>query len=137
MKFNEQNVELDVGNVTPQQRASYTKWVIWSNSELDGICFGKNMGGTQLDKPNKALDTLEKILSKSDYLVNNEFSVADVAVASYLNYVPVFFGSVRKLPNRPNIGKYMIRCAQRPAYARAFGEGHANQVIQKAADWTR
>ena len=63
--------QLETGNVTPQQRASYTKWVMWSNSELDGICFGKNMGGTQLDKPNKALDTLEKILSKSDYLVNN------------------------------------------------------------------
>ena len=43
------------------------------------------MGGTQLDKPNRALDTLEKILEGKDYLVNNEFSVADVAVASYLN----------------------------------------------------
>ena len=102
-----------------------------------GLCFGKNMGGTQLDKPNKGLDTLEKLLAGKEYLVNNEFSVADVAVASYLNYVPIFFGSVRKLPNRPNIGKYMIRCAQRPAYAKAFGEGHANQVISKATEWMR
>lgn len=104
---------------------------------LIGICFGKNMGGTQLDKPNKGLDTLEKILAGKEYLVNNEFSVADVAVASYLNYVPVFFGSVRKLPNRPNIGKYMIRCAQRPAFAKAFGEGHANQVVSKATEWIK
>ena len=95
------------------------------------------MGGTQLDKPNKGLDTLEKILAGKEYLVNNEFSVADVAVASYLNYVPVFFGSVRKLPNRPNIGKYMIRCAQRPAFAKAFGEGHANQVVSKATEWMK
>ena len=95
------------------------------------------MGGTQLDKPNKALDTLEKLLGKSDYLVDNQFSVADVAVGSYLNYVPIFFGSVRKLPNRPNIGKYMIRCASRPAFVKAFGEGHANQVKTKAAEWTR
>ena len=122
---------LTKGNVTPQQRASYTKWVVWANSELDGLCFGKNMGGTQLDKPNKALDTLEKILSKSDYLVNNEFSVADVAVASYLNYVPIFFGgSLRKLPNRPFIGEYMKRCAARPAFISAFGEGHSNQVMR-------
>lgn len=25
---------------TPQERAAYTKWVVWSNSELDGLCFG-------------------------------------------------------------------------------------------------
>jgi glutathione S-transferase len=81
------------GNVTPQQRASYTKWVMWANSELDGLCFGKNMSGTQLDKAGKGLDQLEKILSTSDWLVNNEFSVADVAVGAYLNYVPVFFGN--------------------------------------------
>lgn len=43
------------GNVTPQQRASYTKWVMWANSELDGLCFGKNMSGTQLDKAGKGL----------------------------------------------------------------------------------
>ena len=29
------------GNNTPEKRASYTKWVVWANSELDGLCFGK------------------------------------------------------------------------------------------------
>lgn len=102
-----------------------------------GICFGKNMGGTQLDKPNKGLDTLERLLNGKDYLVDNEFSVADVAIASYLNYVPIFFSSVRKLPNRPNIGRYMIRCAQRPAFVRAFGQQHSSQVISKATEWMK
>lgn len=32
------------------KRAAYTKWVVWANSELDGLCFGKSMSGTQLDK---------------------------------------------------------------------------------------
>lgn len=49
------------------------------------------MSGTTLDKPSRALDTLESIIGTSDWLVDNSFSVADVAVASYLNYVPVFF----------------------------------------------
>lgn len=35
---------------TAAQRAAYTKWVVWANSELDGLCFGKGMSGTQLDK---------------------------------------------------------------------------------------
>ena len=30
------------GENTPQKRAQYTKWVVWANSELDGLCFGKN-----------------------------------------------------------------------------------------------
>ena len=123
------------GNDTPQQRAKYTKWVVWANSELDGLCFGKGMSGTQLDKPGRALDVLEKLLANSEYLCDNEFSVADVAVASYLNYVPVFFGNVRKLPNRPNIGNYMIRCASRPAFAKAFGNDHANLIKQKVPTW--
>ena len=29
------------GENTPQKRAQYTKWVVWANSELDGLCFGK------------------------------------------------------------------------------------------------
>lgn len=74
------------------------------------------------------------ILSSTDYLVDNKFSVADVAVASYLNYVPVFFGSVNPV-NRPNLARYMLRCAQRPAFAAAFGDGHAEAIIRKAPGW--
>eukprot|EP00601_Ochromonadales_sp_CCMP2298_P016686 CAMPEP_0173238002 /NCGR_PEP_ID=MMETSP1142-20121109/12388_1 /TAXON_ID=483371 /ORGANISM="non described non described, Strain CCMP2298" /LENGTH=160 /DNA_ID=CAMNT_0014168803 /DNA_START=195 /DNA_END=677 /DNA_ORIENTATION=+ len=112
---------------TAKERASYTKWVVWANSELDGLCFGKGMSGTQLDKPNKALDRLEQILGQCDWLVDNTFSVADCAVGSYLNYVPVFFRGA-KPSVRPNIAKYMRRCAERPAFAEAFGKDHADAV---------
>lgn len=50
-------------------------------------------------------------------MVNNEFTVADVAVSSYLNYVPVFFGSTNPSA-RPNIVSYMARAASRPAFAK-------------------
>ena len=115
-------------------RAKYSKWVVWSNSELDGLCFGKGMSGTQLDKPSKPLDTLESILESTDYIVDNAFSVADVAVASYLNYVPVFFRNVAPT-NRPNVCQYMLRCAERPAFAEAFGPDHAQLVINQAKSW--
>lgn len=124
------------GNNTPQQRASYTKWVVWANAELDGLCFGKGMSGTQLDKPSPALDKLEAILNDKEWLVNNAFSVADVAVGSYLNYVPVFFRKADP-SSRANIVKYMLRCAERPAFAEAFGQDHAELVKRSAATWLK
>lgn len=124
------------GYNSPTDRASYTKWVVWANSELDYLCFGKSMSGTKLDKDGvKSLDVLEKILSANDYLVDNTFSVADVAVGSYLNYVPIFFGSASPSSSRPNIVKYMQRCAERPAFAKAFGDDHASLVIAKSKAW--
>eukprot|EP01035_Chromulina_nebulosa_P018295 gene18295-23977_t len=117
------------------ERASYTKWVVWANSELDALCFGRGMSGTKIDKPNvKQIDKLEQILSSTDYLINNQFSVADVAVCSYLNYVPIFFRDVN-LSIRPNIVKYMDRCAKRPAFIEAFGEDHAAVILSKANEW--
>ena len=26
---------------TAVKRAQYTKWIVWANAELDGMCFGK------------------------------------------------------------------------------------------------
>ncbi len=65
-------------------RAKYAKWVVWSNAELDAACFGKGqfVSKTQLDQPNRALDVLEKMLGNGQWLVENEFSVADVAVGA-------------------------------------------------------
>ena len=58
--------------------------------------------------------------------------MSDVAVASYLNYVPLFFPSVN-LGNTPNVCRYMKRCAERPAFAAAFGDAHSAAVL-KAVD---
>ena len=63
-----------------------------------------------------------------------EFGVADVAVGSYLNYVPLFFPNA-DLSRTPNIAKYMLACAERPAFERAFGAQHAGLVQAKARGW--
>lgn len=157
---------------TPEKRAKYAKWVVWSNAQLDGLCFGavpgdhrvrgSSMGNTQI----KAVATLEEILGKCEWLVDDQFSVADVAVGSYLNCapghahrhatvhahgcplqrptrppppswppdVPVFFPNT-DLSGTPNTAAYMLRCAERPAFADAFGQGHADTVKAKAQAW--
>jgi len=131
------------GASTPKERAAFTKWVVWSNSELDGLCFGAVPGdhrvrSTSMDKVDlRSVATLEQIFSEREWLVgegDGEFSVADVAVGSYLNYVPIFFPNA-DLSGTPSIAKYMQRCAERPAFAQAFGDGHANLVREKAAGW--
>jgi len=118
------------GQDSPEKRAKYTKWIIWANSTLEDICFGPGFSGQQLSQPSRAMDTLEKLLGESDWLVDGEFSVADVAVASYLNYAPVFFGNI-DLRQRPKIAAYMKRCAARPAFVQAFGNQHAAAVNDK------
>ena len=78
-----------------------------------------------MDNPSlRSVSTLEALLSENEWLVGGEFSVADVAVGSYLNYVPIFFPQ-SDLAQTPNIARYMARCASRPAFAQAFGDGHA------------
>lgn len=114
---------------TPEKRAEYTKWVVWANAELDGLCFGQRMSGTMLDQPERKLDTLDEILSRRPFILGEEFSVADVAVAAYLNYVPVFFPRVRLM--RPNLTAYMQRCASRECFAKAFGDEHTQAVLMK------
>lgn len=122
--------------LSPQERALYTKWVVWANSELDGLCFGKGMSGSMLDRPSKAMDTLNKILAERDWLVGNEMTVADIAIASYLNYVPIFFSTVNP-SSRQEIVKYMRRTAERSAYLEAFGKEHTNLVIKKTQSWLK
>ena len=128
------------GASTPQQRAAYTKWVVWTNSELDGLCFGAVPGdhrvrGTAMDRPDvRSVGTLEAILSENEWLVDGKFSVADVAVGSYLCYVPIFFPQA-DLSRTPAIAEYMSRCASRPTFAKAFGAGHANLVKEKTSAW--
>jgi len=77
------------------ERASWTKWVVWANSELDGLCFGAVPGdhrvrGESMSRPEvRSVGRLDEILSEREWLVGDSFSVADAAVASYLNCTPV------------------------------------------------
>lgn len=89
------------------------------NSKLFSAC-SHDSYDTGLKSPNKRIDTLDAMLADKEYLLDSGFSLADVAVASYLLYVPQFFRDI-DLSRWPNVVAYMKRCAERPAYAQAFG----------------
>ena len=109
---------------TPEKRIDVCKWLIWANSSLDPILFKENergqVIGTGANTENKKLRVLDNILTNSRYLCGDSFTVADVAVASYLLYIPQFFGRSVNFNRYPAIAKYMLTCAQRDAYRKAY-----------------
>ena len=62
------------------------------------------------------------------------FGVADVAVASYLLFVPIFFADV-SFARWPNTARYMGRCVVRPAYSKAFGGRTAAYLAERIESW--
>lgn len=76
---------------------------------------------TGLRNQNRRIQKLNEILSESTYLVDGGFSLADVAVASYLLYVVQFFPDVDLHGKWPHVVRYMKDCAGRDGYEKAFG----------------
>jgi glutathione S-transferase len=58
--------------------------------------------------------------AQSAFLLGSDFTLADVAVASYLLFALRFYPDT-DLSRWPNIVKYLYMCASRKAYGRAFG----------------
>ena len=112
--------------------ASILSWISWANASLDPICFIETPEGkvydTGLKKPNKRIAVLDELLGKQQFLQKDGFSLADVAVASYLLYVPQFFQGV-DLSRWPNVVRYMKDCASREAYGKAFGPNVQSYLV--------
>mmetsp|Transcript_21670 Transcript_21670/g.54445 ORF Transcript_21670/g.54445 Transcript_21670/m.54445 type:complete len:255 (-) Transcript_21670:265-1029(-) len=99
---------------TPEERAKYTKWVVWANSALDKSLFTPDIDR----RAPPLLSVLEKELEGKEWL-EGEFGVADVAVGSYLLFIPMFHPQFA-MQEFPNILAYMKRCVERPSYSKAF-----------------
>jgi len=131
------------------QSAAVASWIVWANASLEPICLlsadDGSIKGTSLQEQErqrgrnnrsrrsknlKEIDRLDEILfnlsedqhpsTSSAYLLGNQFTLADVAVASYLLFAVRFFPET-DLSIWPNIVSYMMTCASREAYGRAFG----------------
>lgn len=120
------------------ESAAITSWIAWANASLDPVCFLETNGkvyDTGLRQPNRRVDRLNTNLMDQKWLVSNEeFTLADVAVASYLGYVLQFFPDVRLADKWPAVAKYLQASVQRPTYGQAFGadtQARLNTLLEK------
>uniref|UniRef100_A0A7S1FRE3 Glutathione transferase n=1 Tax=Corethron hystrix TaxID=216773 RepID=A0A7S1FRE3_9STRA len=126
------------GDIGAGRRAEIDSWIAWANASLDPICFLEVDGkvyDTGLKKPNRRVDALDRILAGRQYLLGDgdeNFSLADVAVAAYLLYVPQFFRGI-DLGRWPNVVRYMGDCASREAYGKAFGPNVQGSLVAALA----
>jgi len=119
--------------LSKKKRAAIMSWIMWANASLDPICFLETPDGkvydTGLKNPNRRIDTLDERLSRQEFLLEEGFSLADVAVASYLLYVPQFFKGI-DLSRWPNVVRYMKDCAGRECYGKAFGSNTQGYLLE-------
>ncbi|MBD2610112.1 MAG: glutathione S-transferase family protein [Nostoc sp. ZfuVER08] len=99
-----------------EERAVIYQWVLFANSTLSTAIVVETNRDRQLSR---LLSTLNEIFSKQPFLLGNEFTVADVAVGSILNYIPM----ILKLDFSPYpaVSNYMKQLADRPAFQRTIG----------------
>jgi glutathione S-transferase len=134
----DENPSMVRSSVASAPTGSVLSWIAWANASLDPVCFletpqGKVYDtGLRADPKNRKLRRLDDLLSRQPYLLGDEFTVADVAVASYLLYVVQFFPDVDLTP-WPAVKAYMKACASRPSYRKAFGERVASYLVGRLA----
>ncbi|MGH6681120.1 MAG: glutathione S-transferase family protein [Bradyrhizobium sp.] len=64
----------------------------------------------------RVFDVLDAALAKGPWILGENFSAADVAIGSALNFSVRLF---KMVPSRPSFDAYLARCVARPAFQRA------------------
>jgi glutathione S-transferase len=64
----------------------------------------------------RVFDVLDKALEKGPWILGENFSAADIAIGSALNFSVRLF---KMVPSRPSFDAYIARCMTRPAFQRA------------------
>jgi len=64
----------------------------------------------------RVFDVLDQALEKGPWILGENFSAADIAIGSSLNFAVRLF---KMVPGRPSFDRYIDRCAARPAFQRA------------------
>jgi len=114
------------GKLSTDQLAKAFQWTLFANSTLSEAFFSNRSAMPTM------LSTLNTLLSKSEYL-EGEFSVSDVAVGSYLLYLPLFYPDMfvpGGFPDKyPAVWAYMLKLAERPTCPAPYKE-----AIKQATD---
>jgi glutathione S-transferase len=107
---------------TDPRRARYLQWLFFSPSCIEPALI---QIFTKLDVPastaawgsaTQVFDVLDAALEKGPWILGEEFTAADIAIGSGLNFAVRVF---KMVPSRPSFDAYIARCVARPAFQRA------------------
>jgi glutathione S-transferase len=114
----EQWMSVETSNFTPGAMKIIYQVVFgrWrgQSPDMDKVEEGRVQAG-------RALDVLERTLADSSYLVNDQFTLADICFMPYLEYLEVG-GEGDLIASRPNVGDWWTRIRARPAWQKAIGK---------------
>ena len=112
-------------------RGAYLTWLTWYAASMEPAMFA-SMGGELAESPMKqrgydaVVRRIEGALAQGPYLMGEEFSGADLLVASAINFAR------RVFPESAVLDAYVARCEARPAAIRAAALDDATG-LQRAA----
>ena len=107
-----------------RQRAPYYRWLFFAAGPIEAATSNKAMGFAVPKERQRMMGygcfedvmrTIEEALSRSDYLVGDRFTAADLYVGSQIGF-GMQFGMIEK---RPAFEQYWARISSRPAAVRA------------------
>jgi glutathione S-transferase len=100
---------------TPEARGIMSQWVLFANASL---ALGLFLEDRREKEMPRLLAPLEAILQQQEYIAGNSFSVADVAVGSYLGYGRLMLNLT--YAEYPAVQAYLDRIGARPAYQKSI-----------------
>ena len=102
---------------TPEARAIAAQWVLFANATLGPGVF---IEATREKEFPRLMEPLEAILSRQPFMLGDRFTVVDVAVGSYLFYIPAMLQL--DLSPYPAIAAYIKTLTERPAFNATLGK---------------
>ncbi len=102
---------------TLEARAIAAQWVLFANATLGPGIFVEANRAKEFPR---LMEPLEAILSKQAFMLGDQFSVVDVAVGSYLFYMPALLQL--DLSPYPAIAAYVKKLTERPAFQDTIGK---------------
>ncbi|MCC5639050.1 glutathione S-transferase family protein [Nostoc sp. CHAB 5844] len=105
------NEKYGKSSVSPVERAKIYQWVLFANSTLSAGIFTESVREREVPR---LLTPLNEIFQKQHFILGDEFTVADVAVASILYYMPTMLKI--DLSAYPAVLEYIQRISERPAF---------------------
>src|SRR5258707_3402926 len=103
-------------------RAKYLYWLFFSPGCIEAAMvqvatkIEMNSVAAGWGDSERVFDVLDAALTKGPWLLGENFSAADIAIGSGLNFAVRLF---KMVPSRPSFDAYIERCVARPAFQRA------------------